>query len=1280
MSKVAIVGVEGSGKTVLMAALGEIYGQASHEGLYLMPENQAAFSFMTRIPHKMRVEHQWPEATAIESMKHLKWTVRLGAEVLTELEMLDYPGELYRMAFGDRKESEIEGHREQIHEFLEHLVTADFLIVLMNLKDAMDVSADSRNNETVWLTRGIFDYAKKLPNIKNQLLVFTQADRYRDLLVDEGGAKVVQNKYLPMLSILHPDLACSAISAIKAPESGGPGDKPNKAGGLQELMAQIVMASDSGRRAMELLQDCEKRATEAAGECSSLEELERKIETYGISLSALGRAEVGVICTMFPGTLDKHSKRHELLQEIAKNVRRVVAANSTGQLSRDDTWGPLADAYKGLTGPVKTIQNIKNAYAIRSKRHTATIVAVGLLSIILIGGLLGGRYYKQSRAIDQLTQATALPRDICSEAFGNNAKAQYEVGKSFLVDGPGKNRSMAVEWLGKAALHGNEAAQNMLCDLYHNASSYLNDMPHDVRTLEFFTVHAQQSTPWAQYILGSICSSGLGAATNDEEALRWYRLSAKGGNVYGMINAARLLMQSTTMQDAQEAAKWLQQAAFQGAAEAQNLLGMMYISGVGVEHNDAQAKKWLQKAATQGYSRAMANLASHYLTSGDEKDTEKAFILYTEAADKGEADAQLGLGEMFANGVGVAKNEAEAITWYLKAATQGNATAQFNLGMMYQAGRGATKDETVAANWFHKAANQGSANAQFNLGLMYETGLGVPKNEMEAAKWYRQAADQGHVGAQVNLGGMYGEGRGVAKDEIMAAEFYRKAAAQGNGIAQVNLGYIYGEGRGVAKDEAMAVEYYRKAAEQGNGTAQFNLGWMCENGRGTPKDEVEAAKWYRQAAEQGHYLAQWNIGRFYQFGQGVPKDEAESANWYLKAAEQGYAAAQSDLGEMIMDGRGIVQDYAKAVEWNQRAAAQGDVNSQFNLGRMYENGWGVVQDYAQALIYYRKAAGSGNNEAQYKIGFMLAKGIGVEKNAEEAVQWLQKSAQNGFARAQTTLGEMYFDGQDILQNYGEAVNWFRKAAEQRDSWGQICFGAMYANGTGVSQNTEEAVKWFRLAAMQGEALAQNWLGLAYYSGKEVPKDQKEAFKWYLMAAEQGDTSGQLSIGNMYAEGNGVAQDDAQAVKWYRKAAEQGYPLAQLSLGRMYAEGRGVTQDSREAELWYQKAAAHNDPLVQLTFGTMFSAGQGVAMDQAAAVKWYRRAAEQGNSTAQFLLGTKLASGHGVAKNDSEAVKWGAKGMLDLLDRKDKKELFIPWAASVDRKPSNNNIHKQQSDF
>jgi len=47
----------------------------------------------------------------------------------------------------------------------------------------------------------------------------------------------------------------------------------------------------------------------------------------------------------------------------------------------------------------------------------------------------------------------------------------------------------------------------------------------------------------------------------------------------------------------------------------------------------------------------------------------------------------------------------EAVKWYRKAAEQNDAEAQFNLGNCYANGDGVAKDEVEAVNWFHSAAS-----------------------------------------------------------------------------------------------------------------------------------------------------------------------------------------------------------------------------------------------------------------------------------------------------------------------------------------------------------------------------------------------------------------------------------------------------------------------------------------------------------------------------------------------------------------------------------------------
>jgi len=57
-------------------------------------------------------------------------------------------------------------------------------------------------------------------------------------------------------------------------------------------------------------------------------------------------------------------------------------------------------------------------------------------------------------------------------------------------------------------------------------------------------------------------------------------------------------------------------------------------------------------------------------------------------------------------------------------AERGDVVAQYNLGMMYADGRGVAQDDAQALTWFRKAADQGNAGAQDKLGFMYVNGRG----------------------------------------------------------------------------------------------------------------------------------------------------------------------------------------------------------------------------------------------------------------------------------------------------------------------------------------------------------------------------------------------------------------------------------------------------------------------------------------------------------------------------------------------------------------------------
>ena len=118
------------------------------------------------------------------------------------------------------------------------------------------------------------------------------------------------------------------------------------------------------------------------------------------------------------------------------------------------------------------------------------------------------------------------------------------------------------------------------------------------------------------------------------------------------------------------------------------------------------------------------------------------------AAAQGDADAQVILGAMYANGEGVIQDYAEAVKWTRLAAVQGNASAQLNLGVMYAKGQGVVQDYAEAVKWYRLAAAQGNASAQVNLGVMYATGEGVVQDYVRAHMWFNLASVKGDPDAK----------------------------------------------------------------------------------------------------------------------------------------------------------------------------------------------------------------------------------------------------------------------------------------------------------------------------------------------------------------------------------------------------------------------------------------------------------------------------------------------------------------------------------------------------
>lgn len=209
MKKVAIVGVEGSGKTVMLAALGELYSRPDEHGYYLSPKDFRTASYVAEKISRMR-HGAWPSATAEDFMQGLDWTLRKrqapGERPLDmcEISCLDFAGEVYRKAFVDQAAQVDAGIQSQVERLWEYVERADVLLVLVNLSDIIKHGElDRRAQESMWVTSAILNQALKERagrRIPQAAIVLSQADCYAQTIRKCGGARSALEKYLPVLA------------------------------------------------------------------------------------------------------------------------------------------------------------------------------------------------------------------------------------------------------------------------------------------------------------------------------------------------------------------------------------------------------------------------------------------------------------------------------------------------------------------------------------------------------------------------------------------------------------------------------------------------------------------------------------------------------------------------------------------------------------------------------------------------------------------------------------------------------------------------------------------------------------------------------------------------------------------------------------------------------------------------------------------------------------------------------------------------------------------------
>lgn len=273
--------------------------------------------------------------------------------------------------------------------------------------------------------------------------------------------------------------------------------------------------------------------------------------------------------------------------------------------------------------------------------------------------------------------------------------------------------------------------------------------------------------------------------------------------------------------------------------QAEHLLGLCYLRGIGVLPDMDVAVEHLMKAAESGIAIAAFDLG----------------MLYSEA-----------------------KLLPEMVRWLNVAVDSNLPEAIYELALCYMSGRGVTEDKTKALELLNEAATLGVSKANLSLGLTYFKGADVPQDHQKALDYLLEAAEDGEVKAQDLVSSYYLSGWAGITDEDAGLYWMKKAALQGSMHSLHNLGEVFLQGLyEEEKNLEAAFACFQLAAEQGFVASDYHLARFYLSGSIVDKDKEMADMLLKKAARGGHVLARRMLNQV---------DKHEEANYIRDAFVQ----------------------------------------------------------------------------------------------------------------------------------------------------------------------------------------------------------------------------------------------------------------------------------------------------------------------------------------------------------------------------------------------------------
>jgi len=305
----------------------------------------------------------------------------------------------------------------------------------------------------------------------------------------------------------------------------------------------------------------------------------------------------------------------------------------------------------------------------------------------------------------------------------------------------------AFHFYSKAAAAAEPAAFSQLGHMYAQGIGVKQD---NLTALEYFRKGAAKDHPASQNGLGYMFMHGYGVDRNYKKAAEYFKAAAERGNADSQFNLGAMHIGGMGLKKAYDKAlHYFTLSAHQGHTLALYNLAQMHLNGLGAPRSCPVGAQFLKAVAERGPWGTMLEDAHAALQLSDPA---LPLQLYATLAEGGfelaQANVAFLLDQHFTHAptqplLGMVGDEvaARALHMYQLAAQQGNVEAELKLGDYKYYGFGTPVDLEAAVSHYRTASEARSAQAMFNLAHMYAHGLGLSRDYHLAKRHYDMAME-----------------------------------------------------------------------------------------------------------------------------------------------------------------------------------------------------------------------------------------------------------------------------------------------------------------------------------------------------------------------------------------------------------------------------------------------------------------------------------------------------------------------------------------------------------